>query len=104
MIFDILNEKGICYAVCVSITTFIMESVSGGGRQYFILILAKDKIKGFRFKPSEFKGCCEKELNRSEIKAFKDMQDKFTKIIHNKDGRVYELINNSFKKYYDNNK
>ena len=72
---------------------------------YTAFVLKKDmpKNNNLGFKDSlENKRLREVELDTIEISNFKEIHnEKYIKIQHNSDGRVYELNNDSFKKYYD---
>ena len=99
-IFDKLNDKGICYAVGVSISTFKMKSVNNNSQDYFIMIKESDKKEVPSFEITEdYPGIAIRDLSEQEVWEFKDRQDEFVKVQHSKDGRVYEIKGNSFKSH-----
>ena len=103
-IFKTLNEKGICYAVGVSLVEFKIKGSGLCGRDYYIIAANKDKkqLQGLKFNNTDNLnyGIIERELNAEEVRLFKDSQNDYIKVKHDESGRVYELKNNSFKKYY----
>lgn len=104
-IFEKLNKKGICYAVCVALVEFKTEGSGLYDRDYFIIIAKADeeKVSGLRFIKNirTSQDVLEYTLNKNEIKLFKALQNDFVKIVHNDKGRVYELKNRSFHEYYE---
>ena len=105
-IFEKLDEKGICYAVGVALVTLKSKDAELYDRDYYIIAAAGDKeqLEGLKFKDSKYKSynVIERGLNEEEVRLFKGLHDDFIKVKHDKNGRVYELKNNSFKKYYHN--
>jgi len=114
-IFEELNDNKICYSVCVSKTALRFGRGVGSSnytdRDYFIVAcsteeyLKKETGKGDRFKFNFVKNenelnAIEYTLNDNEIDIFKSIQNDFVKVLHNSEGRVYELKGNSFKEYY----
>lgn len=103
-IFETLNEKGICYAVGVALVEFKSKGAGLCDRDYYIIAATKDKkqLRGLKFYDSQDTSydVIERGLNAEEIRLFKDNKNDFTKVKHDENGRVYELKNNSFKKYY----
>jgi hypothetical protein len=97
-VFDILFDKKICFAVCVSINTFKNLSIGAISRHYFVLIMKIDaqKMKNFTFRQTDYPGVYSHDLKNGEVKEFKGLSDKFTKIVHDEYGRVYELKRDSF--------
>lgn len=103
--FEILNDEQICYAVGVSFIKSVAtrETV----KEYYVIIhntdLTEKERKKYRFSESTIgtQNVFEKTLNRTEKNIFKNKQDLYVKVQHNKDGRVYELKENSFSKYYE---
>ena len=90
-IFDQLFNKKITFAVCVNDVLF----GSIVGKDYFIIALLEDvnnekvRITGFS-KSDTFKDCGEFTLSDKELEGFDE--DKFIKLKHTEDGRVYEII------------
>ena len=105
-IFEVLNEKNICYSVVVSLVKHKMKSIEGSKKEYFIIVHRKDlrKLVGFDFYTSDvYKHIIyERDLCSEEIDKFKEISDSFVKVQHDSNGRVYELKENSFKLMYDN--
>ena len=103
-IFETLKEKGICYAVGVALVAFRSKCAGLCDRDYYIIAATKDKkqLRGLKFYDSQDKihDVVERGLNAEEIRLFKELQNDFIKVKHDENGRVYELKNNSFKKYY----
>ncbi len=105
-IFETLNEKGICYAVSVALIEFKSTGSGLCDRDYSVIIAKADltkqearKLKFYDNKENYYE-LWERDLSDEEIRLFKDSQNDFVKVQHNKHGRMYELKNNSFKKYY----
>lgn len=115
-IFEVLFEKGICFAVNVSISTLI-KGVEESSRTYFVIVHESDlndtvingkiskyfkEINKFRFyRTDEYSDVFERDLSEDDIIEFKEYMNKFIKVKHNKFGRVYELKGNSFKEMYE---
>ena len=108
-IFDKLLTNKINHAVCVGIINLKTriwkdELIS---RDYFIIIVRdnkKDKILrelGFHIQDGPYiNKILSYTLSDSEIDIFKTLSNNYNKVIHNSDGRVYELKNESFLKEY----
>ena len=119
-IFKVLFEKEICFAVNVSIRTFKIKSVEENSRDYFIIVHESDlndiiingeiskkskEINKFIFyRTDEYPDVFERDLSEHDIIEFKKHMNKFTKVMHNKFGRVYELKGNSFKEMHESKK
>lgn len=104
-IYQILNDKKICYAVGVNMNTFIGE-LDNCSRDYFIIIHEKDLfygIQGFH-EAEDYRNICERTLSEKEIQEFKKNISKYILTMQNDSGRIYELANNSFKAMYDENR
>jgi hypothetical protein len=108
LIFDKLFEKNICFAVCVAENWWVQGKrfVDELSRDYFIIVAEHDMVNaegnpkgGFTFNHCK-SHLLERELTKAEIIEFKGIMDKFIKVKHNKDGRVYELKDESFKDHY----
>jgi hypothetical protein len=103
-IFEVLLKNKVCFAVSVSTSTFKNPMVRDCSKDYFIFALEDDfsrlKKHGFSLN-KELSGICERDLSQKEIDEFKTLTDGFTKVLHNKHGRVYELKDNSFKAKYN---
>lgn len=97
-IFEKLDDLNICYAVGVAMNKCRFYNFTVG-RDYFIMIHKKhkDKFGKHTFKKSPYKNVVIKQMTLTEIKTFKLQQGKYVKVIHSKDGRIYELKNNSLK-------
>jgi len=106
-IFEDLQSKGICYAVGVALNTFRSIAQETNSREFFIIAAETDteKLRDLDFKKSDRKkqDLIERELNQEEIRIFKTMPETFTKVKHNRHGRIYELRKNSFKEYFQAN-
>ena len=99
-IFEILNGKDICYSVCVSSNSFKNLNADICMYDYFILAAESDTSNLLRlsFNKTARRKTVERTLNDFEIDLFKTiLGEQFTKVIQDKNGRVYELKNNSFK-------
>jgi len=105
-VFDMLKHIDVCYSIGVSRTVF--KSIGSGlnALDYFIITSKEyeDSLLNFglTFKDSEDNryNTIERTLTDDEINIFKSLQDNFVKIIHDKNGRIYELKNKSFKRFY----
>ena len=103
-IFEVLFEKGICFAVNLSLNTFKGKGIDANSRDYFLIVQKQDlkELKNMNFKRTyDYENVYERDLSVSEISEFKTYMDKFVKVQHNQFGRVYELKNNSFKKLHE---
>lgn len=104
-IFEKLNDANICYAVGVAVTEFKIKCEIFG-RDYHLIVAKTDEQQlekiGLKFYDSsdENYDTMERTLNDEEINIFKSIQNDFIRATQNKNGRVYELKNNGFKKYY----
>ena len=102
-IFEALEHKKIPYAVGVALTEFKIKGI-GCDRDYYLMAYSgdKSKLRGLRFGKCQSKNhsIIERNLSDKEVDLFKHLQDRFTKVSHDANGRVYELKNNSFKEYY----
>lgn len=102
-----LIQNQINFSVCVALNTFRTKGVKDNSRDYFINILRCDLTKipynnlKSRFNPSEdYTALLQLELTPREVEIFKESQQYFNKIIHTKDGRVFELKDKSFKEEF----
>lgn len=97
-IFRKLDSKKVCYAVIRSVASF------GGDQniEHAVIIseLDKEHVKNIGFINSAFRGVLEKDLLDHEYRYFKKNIDRFVLVQSDKSGRIYELKDNSFKKYY----
>ena len=105
-IFEYLTAKSICFSVCVSTKEANNVSLTGNSRDYFITVKKSDikpKIKDkWLFKNvSDRPNVLIRDMTGHEEHEFKEISDKFTKVIHDKDGRVYELKSESFKRHLE---
>lgn len=101
-VFVDLLKKEIPFAVMVSVNSFKVSS-DYFSRYYHILIHSNDtgKIKKYTFPLNrDIKGVCEHKMSLEEIDSFKKKMELFSKVEHNKYGRIYELKGNPFKDYF----
>ena len=101
-IFDLLDSKNICYAVGVNLVTFKSEGSGRCGREYFVVASRRDVdlINGLGLNFKKTRGfTLTRVMNDDDILHFKKIQDKFNKVIHETNGRIYEQKKCSFKKY-----
>lgn len=105
-IFYELERAGICYAVIAN-SAFLNNPSNQMTTDWFILgsVCDRARLKRMKFRLCKIRrnSLMEYDLTEQEYIKFKSIQDKFIKIIHNKDGKVFELKNKSFKDYYDAN-
>jgi len=104
-IFDVLFEKNICFAVCVSANRLICEDFDMHSNNYFVIInrcdveaVVSDLIF---YKTDGYKQIFECKLSQNDVNVFKRIISKFVKVKHIKYGRIYELRGNSFKETFD---
>jgi len=104
MIFRELEELDIPYIVCLA-TIQVTEAIDMHSYDYFITIKTNDfkrlnyvDRKGFRATHSNRIDTFERNLLGSEIRYFNRNKSKFTKVVHNNYGKIYELNNKPFKK------
>ncbi len=105
-IFDKLFNREICFAVMVSRSYFKLKSTELSSVDYTIIV-KKEKnfnaLKKLGFKKDNYKAyndIIDYDLSECEIKEFKTIQDKFIKVKHDANGRVYELKKMPFKAKY----
>lgn len=96
-IFEKLNNKKICYLVGIGISKFKLEHLDFHEKDYFVVALKKDCDLKYRYK----RQIHYYNMKQHDIDYFKDNIDDFVRVQDNENGRVYELKNNSFKKYYN---
>ena len=101
-IFEELFEKKSCFAVIVSVNVSTLKGMDFSDREYILLINGPDRrVLTCSFKKNkDYAGLYEKKLTDLEILEFRKNLEHFIKVEHDRNGRVYELKNNSFKKYY----
>jgi len=101
-----LIEENICFSVGVALNTFKIKGVDVGSKDYHFIAHGKDQQQlldlGFNFKSANEKdySIINFDLEKEDIRYFKSIQDVFIKVNNDKNGRVFELKSNSFKKYY----
>jgi hypothetical protein len=98
-IFEVLFEKGICFAVNVG-----FNRLDENSKYYFLIVQKQDlkDLKNMNFeRTDDYANVYERDLSADEITEFKTNMDKFVKVQHNQFGKVYELKNNSFKKLHE---
>ena len=104
-IFDVLFERNICFAVCVSPIQFKCEDFDMFSKDYFVIINycdAESIESDFIFYETDnYRQVFERKLSHDDVKDFKQIMDKFIKIKENAYGCVYELRDNSFKTSFD---
>lgn len=106
-IFEVLFDNQICFSVNVSAPFPKIKGIDMFTKDYFISVhkndVDKHELKGFEeYNRVVYPNLYTRDLNEAEINEFKDNQNKFIKVIHNKDGRVYELKNSSFRSMFKN--
>lgn len=105
-IFEYLEDKNICYSVCVSTKEANNLALPGNSKDYFIVaskadIKPKIKDKWFFRSVSDQPGILIRDMTGQEEREFKELTPKFNKVIHTKYGRVYELKSESLKKHLE---
>ena len=100
-IFEKINAINLCYSVVKSVQE-LQFSRSNCYSEYFILAHKRDedKLKNLGFIDSNSHDTIERTLTDKEIFEFKGLLDNFKVVNSDKDGKVYEIKDNSFKKYY----
>ena len=100
-IFDKINAINLCYSVVKSVQQLKLSSENCHS-EYFILAHKRDedKLKNLGFIDSENHDTIERTLTDKEVFEFKCSLDVFKVVNSNEDGKVYEMIDNSFKAYY----
>lgn len=83
--------NNICHAVCVSQIT-VGTNI---GQDYFFIALSDDIFPNKDNKSPIY----QESLSINDLDLFKKSKAKYHKIIHNENGRVFELLSNSFKDY-----
>jgi len=105
-VFDTLEKKGVSYAIGVSKVGVRLGEDAFIDREYYIIASREDrpKIKRMKFK-GEFptSRTIERTLTDREIDIFKKDIGKYIKVHHDKNGRVYEVRGNGFKKRFNKN-
>jgi len=105
-IFNELEQENITYAVCVSLIKSTFDS-GISQREYYIIANKKDVAGRYGFttgSDSGYRNVYERDLSDSERFKFLETMDRYTKVLNNKHGRVYELKGGSFKSNYNKNK
>ena len=100
-IFKKINAINLCYSVVKSVKE-LKGSSSHCHSDYFILAHKRDenKLKNLGFIDSNNHDTIERTLTDKEIFEFKCDLDNFNVVNSTKDGKVYEMTDNSFKSYY----
>lgn len=99
-----LLERGVCFAVCVAAIRFVSEEIHRFSKEYSVIINKCDMglIEEFKFYQTEgYKQLCELKLSPDDIVVFRENMKHFVKVLHNADGRVYELCDMPFKPVFD---
>ena len=95
-----LLEVQICFALVVSQSTFRVPHLDISGKDIFLIVAEKDTQTGFE-KSQTIPGLSEYNMSEDEFDDFKSNHlDKFQKVQHSSEGRVYELKQNSFLEYF----
>ena len=95
-----LLETQICFALVVSQSTFRVPHLDISGKDIFLIVAEKDAQTGFE-KSQTIPGLSEYNMSEDEFDDFKSNHlDKFQKVQHSSEGRVYELKRNSFSEYF----
>ena len=101
-----LDNLGICYAVGVAQFNPKSNEIEASSKDYHVIISISDskKIKGYYLKQSGDKkiNTMSIDMDEDSILFFKKNQSKYTKVVHNKYGRIYEIVGNSFESHYSN--
>ena len=97
-----LLEVQICFALVVSQSTFRVPHLDISGKDIFLIVAEKDTQTSFE-KSQTIPGLSEYNMSEDEFDDFKSNHlDKFQKVQHSSEGRVYELKQNSFLEYFHN--
>ena len=107
-LFETLFDSGVVFGVCVTIERFGKRGsldVGMSGKEYSVMIWKGDigKVKGIGFSGiggKEYPHLVEHVLGGEDVEDFKRLERLFKKVVHNKEGRVYELRGKSFSAYY----
>ena len=99
MIEKLISAK-ICFAVVISQSSFKVPHLDISGKDIFLVVSEKDNK--FAFEKSEtIPGMCEYDLDEDDYEDFRtNHSEKFEKVLHSEEGRVYELKQNSFSKRF----
>ena len=102
LMIEKLLEAQICFALVVSQSTFRVPHLDISGKDIFLIVAEKDTQTGFE-KSQTIPGLLEYNMSEDEFDDFKSNHlDKFQKVQHSSEGRVYELKQNSFLEYFHN--
>lgn len=104
-VFELLDLAKIVYAVGVSEST-LRTSFVEKSRDYFVFIKVKDVLKlkrimkkykrHFTFRKITREDIYEYDLSSKEIAEFRNNLDKYNKVKHTENGRIYELKEKPF--------
>lgn len=110
-IFDVLFAEKICFAVYTNVKKYKRLRTDAWERDYYVVIHKIDYLKFPRLlrclfvKAEDYDDVFQYILFVAEEKAFKEIKEEyFEKVFHEAEGRVYELKDNSFKKYWQENR
>lgn len=97
-IFETLDKMNKPYSVGISKVKLRNKSADLAARSYFLITERKDYPKSFGSRNSSagYK-YIERDLNKREIKEFRENQDKFILTVDNMHGKIFELKNNSLR-------
>lgn len=97
-VFEKLEKNNIPYSVWCMFNKPKLKSIKHIDYEWFIMTKITDRIKGSRvcLNSDRFS---EYELDKEELRYFKDNIDKYIKVLHTEDGKIFELKTNSFKLY-----
>ncbi len=96
-IFDILNAKHICHAVCVG-NIFLEGAEWYNVKLYFIVVCNIKSYRKYGFYPDQYRDdVLIYGLDQQETQEFKSISNQYNLIINVEEGRVYELPSQSLK-------
>lgn len=99
---ETLLNANYCFAVVISVIRSKIKSLDWQSKEYFMVFSKKvepklKKLKIHTRKCTEYDYLCEVDMSDEDVNFFKMNQDKFTKVIDNSEGRIYELKRRPFK-------
>jgi hypothetical protein len=100
-LFELLDGKNIPYAVIVSKISYKFDK-DFHSLDYWVIapLKAFSELRGTRFTPAK-KRIVEADLRKDEVSWFRLNCSRFTKVVDNEHGRVYEIPERSFKTHYN---
>ena len=93
-IFEDLKKRKVKFAVCVAHQTFKSLGSSLHRKDYFIIIkkISDNIYKDLNFISEPGFDAYSRNLSLEEFQEFKTDLNSYEKVIHNKDGRIYEIL------------